>query len=48
MSEVSAGVLQQQVAQIQRIEQQDKWFKSLSWASCSSKSTRLSPRCRCR
>ncbi|BEO03450.1 DNA helicase IV [Serratia marcescens] len=27
MSEVSAGVLQQQVAQIQRIEQQDKWFK---------------------
>jgi DNA helicase-4 len=27
MSEVSAGVLQQQVEHIQRIEQQDKWFK---------------------
>ncbi|WP_367671994.1 DNA helicase IV [Serratia symbiotica] len=27
MSEVSAGVLQQQVGHIQRIEQQDKWFK---------------------
>ncbi|MFC0227932.1 DNA helicase IV [Serratia aquatilis] len=27
MSEISAGVLQQQVEQIQRIEQQDKWFK---------------------
>ncbi len=27
MSEVSAGVLQEQVEHIQRIEQQDKWFK---------------------
>ncbi|VTP61506.1 Helicase IV [Serratia rubidaea] len=30
MSEISAGVLQQQVENIRRIEQQDKWFKRSS------------------